>query len=318
MKLTHTNKSNTLFAVGTSRFVKKCLSLMVCLTFISQLSGCRTSDVCCSNRSGISQDIETRMLKTVGPATCYDQSVFPPGVILEDGLTEDESVAIALWNNAAFQETLTQLGMVKGDLVQAGLLTNPQLTTFLPVGPKQWEWTLYIPIEALILRKQKIQLAEAECDRVGNELVQNGLNLIRDVRIAYANHQNAVDQSKLASEFIIVRKRIANIANKRVKAGDISELEAATARIDVARSQRDAARLQKNIDIAKNQLAMLMGVDHLEFSIASENLENEFRDSTEYDLDTLLSDALDSRPDLMAASSAIQSAQKRAKLSRWA
>ena len=40
----------------------------------------------------------------------------PSGVVLEDGLTQDEAVALALWNNAAFQAILSELGIARVDL----------------------------------------------------------------------------------------------------------------------------------------------------------------------------------------------------------
>ena len=63
----------------------------------------------------------------------------PPGVTLDDGLTADEAVAVALWNNAAFQASLNDLGFARADLAEAGLLANPVLSLLLPVGPKQLE-----------------------------------------------------------------------------------------------------------------------------------------------------------------------------------
>ncbi len=59
----------------------------------------------------------------------------PPGVSLDDGLTQTEAVAVALWNNAAFQASLTELGFARADLADAGLLRNPVLSLLFPVGP---------------------------------------------------------------------------------------------------------------------------------------------------------------------------------------
>ncbi|MEZ6049423.1 MAG: hypothetical protein R3C11_28350 [Planctomycetaceae bacterium] len=95
-------------------------------------------------------------MRTKHSISCDNDSgevLIPPGVNLQDGLTEDEAVAVALWNNQTFLATLSNLGIARGDLVQAGLLTNPQLNLlFPPIGTKQLEWTLYAPLEALILQ----------------------------------------------------------------------------------------------------------------------------------------------------------------------
>jgi hypothetical protein len=65
-------------------------------------------------------------------------------------VTADEAVAVALWNNAAFQASLNDLGFARADLAEAGLLANPVLSLLLPVGPKQLEATLRWPQAPLI------------------------------------------------------------------------------------------------------------------------------------------------------------------------
>src|SRR5262245_21111652 len=64
-------------------------------------------------------------------------TAIPPGVVLDDGLTQDEAVAVALWNNPDFQVQLADIGFARADLLEAGLLQNPILSVLLPTGPKQ-------------------------------------------------------------------------------------------------------------------------------------------------------------------------------------
>ena len=53
------------------------------------------------------------------------EAPMPPDVTVDDGLTSEEAVAIALWNSPSFQATLADLGIARADLVEAGLLRNP-------------------------------------------------------------------------------------------------------------------------------------------------------------------------------------------------
>ena len=76
-------------------------------------------------------------------------TAIPPGVVVDDGLTQDEAVALALWNNPDFQVQLADPGFARADLLEAGLLQNPVLSLLLPIGPKQLEATLRWPIEVL-------------------------------------------------------------------------------------------------------------------------------------------------------------------------
>ena len=58
-------------------------------------------------RSGLESDISTQALHGAPVAQVGTQVLLgeiPPGVDISDGVTEDEAVAVALWNNAAYQE----------------------------------------------------------------------------------------------------------------------------------------------------------------------------------------------------------------------
>lgn len=232
-----------------------------------------------------------------------------------DGLTEEEAILIALRKNADFQAALDALGIAWGDVVQAGLLTNPLFSTFLPLGPKQWEWTLTMPIEAILLRPHRVAIARSDYERIGKELVDNGLNLIRDVRRAFADLRFAQERAELAKEAVQARKDIYDLSQKRLQAGDISELEATNARIEWLRAQAEAANLEQNVPLAMNNLRTLLGLTFLKdhFVVIPEK-----RAILDHPPKALIEMALAARPDLRAAEIAIENAREQAGLARWA
>ena len=95
----------------------------------------------------------------------------PPDSSIDDGLTAQEAVAIALWNSASFQATLADLGIARADLVEAGLLRNPVFSLLFPWGPKQLEWTLQFPFDALWQRPRRVAAARLNAQAVGERLV---------------------------------------------------------------------------------------------------------------------------------------------------
>src|SRR5262245_10872226 len=99
----------------------------------------------------------------------------PPDTSLQDGLTSQEAVAIALWNSPSFQATLADLGIARADLVEAGLLRNPVLSLLFPIGPKQLEWTLQFPFEVLWQRPRRVAAAQFNAQAVGQRLVWDAL-----------------------------------------------------------------------------------------------------------------------------------------------
>lgn len=284
----------------------------ILLTII--ISGC-ASTRCAPGRTQVSAELQIRTSNSLGPAACGEPSL-PDDVSFDDGLTADEAVAVSLWNNSAFNSTLTQLGIARGDLVQAGLLRNPQFQIFLPGGTKQLEWALFLPVDAFLLRETRLDMSQQEVCRVAEQLVQNGLDVVRDTRVAHADLVFAVDRAALAKEAVSVRKRVADLTKKQLDAGDISELEATTARIDFLRAQADAAGLQHAVAQAEARLKQLMSIGEWQTSVQPIAIAPNTTVS-HLELQSLIAEATMSRPDLRAASMALEAAKKRAELSRW-
>ncbi len=266
-------------------------------------------------RPRISGDLESRVQHSVGPSKRDDDSIVPPGVSVEDGVTAEEAVAMALWNNSDFHATLARIGMARGDLIQSGMLTNPQFMILLPGGTKQLEYVLFMPVESLVLRKHRVEIAQREFCRIADELVQNGLNLVRDVRLAHADLVLAQQRVTLAEQAITLRTRIVELTEKRLKAGEISELEGITARVDQLRTQASAAGLPHQVNAAAARLTNLMGIAVLNIRIAA--IAEPSATVTDHDVEQLVAEAMYSRPDLKAARLAFAAEQERATLSRW-
>lgn len=239
----------------------------------------------------------------------------PEGVSLVDGLTEDEAVAVALWNNATFNADLMTLGFARADLKTAGLLTNPILSVLFPVGPKQLEAVFNLPIELLWQRPRRIAAAKANLQSVAKSLEQNGLNLVRDVRLAYTDAVLAQARARLAANVVETRRPIPTIMEARFRVGDISELEMNGARIEARTIEEEAARLAREVPVVKERLRFLLGLsaEPIAFEIAPTiTLEP----NAPVDADALLRDAFAARPDLRAAELAIEAAGQRAKWER--
>ena len=77
------------------------------------------------DRDYVSQGIQDRSDYQLGQVVKPGEFNIPDGVSLEDGLTQDEAVTLALWNNAQFQADLATLGFARADLIRANMLPNP-------------------------------------------------------------------------------------------------------------------------------------------------------------------------------------------------
>ena len=171
----------------------------------------------------LSKEIERRTGHGINPATKVAALAVPDGVSLDDGLSEDDAIAVALWNNRAWQAELTALGLARADLIEAGQLRNPSLTLIFPISSKLIEAVANWPFEALWQRPKRVAAARAELDRTAEILVGSALNLVRDVRLAYAEALFAQERARVAGEGVRERGEIATIVNARFRAGEISE-----------------------------------------------------------------------------------------------
>ena len=204
---------------------------------------------------------------------------------------------------------MTELGFARADLIEAGLLRNPMLSLLFPVGPKQLEATLSLPIDLLWQRPKRVAAAKLDAERVAENLVQHGLVLARDVMIAHADLALADERKNLAEENARVQQEIANIAAARLHAGDISELEESASRLEALRAQEISVRRTQEADNARARFATLLG-----FGVRDTTFTLTLAAETELPARTfaeLTNAAFASRLDLRAAELAIEAVGKR-------
>jgi cobalt-zinc-cadmium efflux system outer membrane protein len=261
------------------------------------------------NRSYVSQGIKDRTAQELGQRTQPGRFSLPEGVSFEDGLSEDEAVAVALWNNAQFQADLAALGFAEADLVEANMLPNPVFSLLFPVGPKLLEADLEMPIDVLWQRPHRIAAAEIDAQALAENLVEHGLGLIRDVQTTYADLWLADERARLAREDLQLRAQMAEFAQAQLGAGDISELVASESRVNSLRAAEVARSLAKEAALLRHRLETLLGLvsDDVQFEIAP----SDTIPSTQTSIDELVKTALAARPDLRAAELAVEAAGKR-------
>ena len=268
--------------------------------------------------------LEQRTGHKTAPPLNQARFALPDDVRLEDGVTEDEAVAIALWNNATLHADLSVLGLARADLLDAGLLRNPILNLVLPIGPyRQFESALNFPLEVFWQRRKRVEAATVEVNRVAQSLEQNALNLIRDVRLAYTDWTFAVERVRLADEAVDWRQQTVKLINVRLRVGDIGEIEATAARLDQSLAVEQTTRLRREIVLARDRLRQLLGASEEPTELklpqqkslvilASFKTDEQVTATAAKSFEEILQAALSARPELRAAEIAIETAAKRA------
>lgn len=266
-------------------------------------------------RSHVACQLECRSGRQLGPEKAACEVAIPEPVNLADGISEDEAIAVGLWNNPAYQELLADLQITQADLIAAHQIANPQVNTMFPLSAKQWELTLTVPLDLFLLRPHREAVAQLESQRVAERLVQDGLNVIRDVQAAYADLLQAEQSQALARQGRKLRDEIVRIAEARVKAGEDSPLGASSIQLDAFFSEEQIVRTSRDADLARERLRFLMGVESTDVEVRL--TPTELAPNITACVDGLVADATTSRPDLRALAIALDAACERARLARY-
>lgn len=266
--------------------------------------GCSAATI--HDHTYVSNSIKERTGNSLKPPDSAEGMVLPDNISMEDGLTMDEAVSIALWNNPQFQADIVELGFARADLVEAGLLRNPVLSLLFPLGPKQLEFTLNLAADILWQRPKRIEAAKANAASVADNLIQHGLNLTRDVMVGYADLELARRRADILARESAVYQEIASISAERLKVGDISGLEDAAVHMLSTEKKEASINAARNAGLAEERLKALLGIlsSDLEIKTVPSSPDPELS----LDLQKILNNAFAARPDLRAAELSVESA----------
>lgn len=240
----------------------------------------------------------------------------PPYLESVDALSEGDAVGLALWNSAQFRADLSQLGLSRADLADAAAIPNPNLSFLFPISTRQLELSAQYPLAALLQRPWRVASAKLDVERTARAVVQSGLDLIRDVRIAWAELEASEHGRVLRARVAEIMHATAELAASRHASGDVSALEADLVKAESLAAAELAQRAVRERSVAQARLRQLVG---LADSPLGERLGARATDVPE-EVPPALADhekaALASRPDLRAAEVATEAAGERLGLER--
>ena len=216
------------------------IAIFVMITWIGLLIGCASVP----KEAGF-PDVQKFIEQRIGRRVHWNQSTSEDAAVvdavrsmLQQKLTIDEAVQIALLNNRTLQAVYEELGIAQADVVQAGLLRNPTFGASFRFPDKtvgghrstNTEFSVVQDFLDLLILPLRKKVASAQFEqaklRVGNAV----LNLAAEVRSAYYALQ-ADDQT------LEMRRTV---------------VQATEAAIDIATRQHDAGTL-KTLDLANQQ-----------------------------------------------------------------
>ncbi len=218
--------------------------------------GCATPDFDAKMAANLSERTSAELERPEG--TAFE---VPESVDLEDGLTEDEAVALALWNAPEFRQELAQLGIARSEWVAAGLLQNPTLQLFFPLDVKQLEFMIAWMLDAIWSRPKRLESARARWERTALELVELGLDRAQQVRDAHITATQLEDQARLSWDRVEILDRRNAIDRERVRGGQVSQAEVAGTQAALIEAKELARGADRRAAAAGRALLRAVGVD---------------------------------------------------------
>lgn len=240
----------------------------------------------------------------------------PPGVNSTTATSEGDAIAIALWNSTQFQSELAQVGLARADLLAAGAIPNPVVSFLLPISTRQAEISASYPLAWILQRPSRVAAAKAEVERVARNLLQTGLDLIRDVRIAHAELVFAERRQRLLDEARDISAGSAKVADARLSRGDATRIEVDALQADALTASDLAERAAHDETIAREKLRLLLGLGTSDLGAHLSAAFDPPRLTAPPDLSGAERLALASRPDLQAARLALEAAGDKAGIER--
>lgn len=185
--------------------------------------------------------------------------------LLRRQLTAGSAVQIALLNNRELQARFEEIGMAQADVIQAGLISNPNFAASFrfpnrPPSGTNIEYAIaqnFLDLLVLPLRKRiaNAQLAQTEI-RVADEV----LKLALEVKIAFYTvqaRQQLLDRLRIVTE---TNETAAEFTKRLHDAGNTSDLELANQQGSYEQSRLEVAQTELQVRRDRERLNRLMGL----------------------------------------------------------
>lgn len=164
---------------------------------------------------------------------------------------------------------LARIGIqaAEADRLRAAARANPLLTIsdvgWRRGGPlsRESDWVVRLdqPIERGGKRALRIAGAEAALAAAGLDLADARRQLLTLLAASFADLTAAQRRAGLARDVAEAFRRAADLADRRVQAGDLAAADAVRARADAARALNDVGNARLDLQAARSRLAQLLG-----------------------------------------------------------
>jgi cobalt-zinc-cadmium efflux system outer membrane protein len=183
--------------------------------------------------------------------------------LLQDELTADEAVAIAMANNPRLQVTLAELGIARADLIEASTVTNPifEFELRMPGEPyRPYELRLAQSLIELIQLPRRRAVGRAAFDAAQMRVTAEVLRFGADARSTYYDLVAAAQHVGQLRTLVEAARTAAEVAIKQHAAENITDLELENEQALYEQAKLDLARAERQLLVAREALVQVLGL----------------------------------------------------------
>lgn len=192
--------------------------------------------------------------------------------MLQDELTVDEAVQVALLNNLNLQATYEELGISQAQLVQAGLLKNPvfSVEARFPARPRYpLEVDVFQDFMSIFLLPLRKKVAAAEFEATKLRVANAALDLAAEARSAFYTLQAAQQMVEMRRTVLEAAEASAEASQRLHDAGNITDLQLHSDQTMAAQARPDLVEAEADVVDARAHLAALMGLSDGRWHVAA-------------------------------------------------
>jgi len=185
--------------------------------------------------------------------------------LLRRALTAERAVQVALLNNRELQARFEEIGIAQADVIQAGLISNPNFAASFrfpnrPPSGTNIEYSIaqnFLELLVLPLRKR---IAAAQLAQTETHVADEVLKLAAEVKIAFYNvqaRQQLLDRLRVISE---TNETAAEFTKRLHDAGNTSDLELTNQQGSYEQSHLEVAQAELQVRRDRERLNRLLGL----------------------------------------------------------
>ena len=186
-------------------------------------------------------------------------------MLLRRPLHADRAVQVALLNNRELQARFEEIGIAQADVIQAGLITNPNFSASFrfpnrSLSGANIEYSIAQNFIELLVRPLRKRIATAQLAQTETHVADEVLKLAAEVKIAFYTvqaRQQLLDRLRVISE---TNETAAEFTKRLHDAGNTSDLELANQQGSYEQSRLEVAQTELQVRRDRERLNRLLGL----------------------------------------------------------